>query len=482
MIKSIEFRNFRNLNQKYEFNSQLNAVVGKNNLGKSNLLDGIKLAFSSISGDYFKISDSDFYNSDSDNIIEISVELSNKNNIASLNFVGEDGNIKCGFKVIISKTPNGRYKKKISLLNGSPVDIDILREDIKIPNVHTIPLIRIEDIYTAGLSVGISNFIDSEDQYKSIKEESKIAIKKSLETKINCFHSMCEKFNENLTIELTDARMVDEKIFIVDGELEHNANIGSGYKSIANIMLNTLNENFNIILIDELENHLHPSLIRTFIRELRSIKNTFILSTTHSSVVINELDVNEIIDISSVRIDSLDEQNLKKLQSFLHPGRNELIMSDNILLVEGYTEELLFKNYLKSNNLNITIINVAGVMFEPYIKLAKLLNKKTVIISDNDKALSDNLEASSRFKNLKELCKNNDFKLIEMDNTLETDLYNNGFLEDQFCNLKKHDTHNNIYIAKSKKKTEIIQKLIMNHIDLSSWHILQEVLDEFKSN
>ena len=41
---------------------------------------------------------------------------------------------------------------------------------------------------------------------------------------------------------------------------------------------------------------------------------------------------------------------IKKLNTFLHPGRNELMLADNIILVEGYTEEVLLKYYLSYNN------------------------------------------------------------------------------------------------------------------------------------
>ena len=68
MIKTIEFENFRNLNGKYCFNNKLNIVFGNNNSGKSNLLDGIKLAFSAITNDYFKINKTDFKDSDKVNI------------------------------------------------------------------------------------------------------------------------------------------------------------------------------------------------------------------------------------------------------------------------------------------------------------------------------------------------------------------------------------------------------------------------------
>lgn len=340
MIKSVEFKNFRNLNGIYNFDNRLNVIIGKNNSGKTNILDGIKLAFSTITNDYFKISVSDFKDSIDSKVIEIKIELE-YDAIPSLDFIDSYNKKKCGFTVKIRKTQSGRYVKDITLLNGSPVALDILREDSEIPNLYLIPLIRMEDIYTAGLTTGISTFIDSEEKYKELKNESKEAIKKELKNKTDKFKELCSKFNENLDIELTDPKFLNERVYIVDGKSEHNFNIGAGYKSIANIMLNTLDEKFNIILIDEIENHLHPALIRTLIREIRGVNNTIIISTTHSPVVINELKMEEIIDISGKSINLIEDKNcIRKLNTFLHPGRNELILADNIVLVEGYTEEV----------------------------------------------------------------------------------------------------------------------------------------------
>lgn len=484
MIKSIEFNNFRNLKEKYEFNKTLNVIMGKNNSGKTNLLDGIKLAFSTITNDYCKINKSDFKDSDDSIPIIINLELE-PDSIPSLNYVDENLIKKCGFSIKIRKTQSGRYAKEISCLDGSSIDFDILRDDTKIPNVYTIPLLRIEDIYTDDLSTGISNFIDSEEKYLELKKESKEAIKREMKTKIDKFQSFCQKFNQKLNIEITEPKITNEKVYIVDdnsGEKAHNYKIGSGYKSIANIILNTLSENYNIILIDELENHLHPSIIRTLIRELRGVTNTIIIATTHSAVVINELKTPELIDISGKRLSELSDKNQRKIDIFLHPGRSELILSDNVILVEGYTEELLLNNYLYKNNKNWTIVNVSGVMFEPYIELSKLLSKKLIVISDNDKVLSEELETSVRFNNLKKLCDENEFRLLEVDNTLETDLYQEGYLVKCIDLLQQHDKHPSIYIAKKNKKTEIIERLIEEGTDLSKWHIIKDIEDEFRSN
>lgn len=481
MIKSIEFSNYRNLNKKFQFDEKLNVIFGNNNSGKTNLLDGIRLAFSTITNDYFKISKSDFKNSDDTLPINIKVELE-KNSIPSLNFFDENGTSTCGFSVLIKKSQNGRYVRDVSLLNGSSIDFEILKNDMNLPNVYTIPLARIEDIYADGLVTGISKFINSEEKYRDLKKDSRDAIKKQIKEKREEFQKFCKKFNQELDIELSEPKLSDEKVYIVDGDKEHNYKIGSGYKSIANIILNTLNENYNIILIDEIENHLHPALIRTLIRELRSVNNTMIISTTHSSVVINELKIEELIDISGKKLSDISGESKRKLNVFLHPGRSELMLADNIVLVEGYTEELLLNNYLYNNNYNWTVINVAGIMFEPYIELSHFLNKKAIVVSDNDKSLSDKLENSQRFNNLKILCSKYNYKLLEVDNTLETDLYNNGYLNNFMDLLKKHKDHSEIYIAKKNRKTEIAEKLIENEIDISQWHIIRDITNEFSGN
>lgn len=309
MIKSINFLNYRNLNGKYIFNNNIDIIIGRNNEGKTNLLDGIRLAFSCITSEYFKIKKSDFNNSDDSNNIIIDVELENYI-IPSLSFVDNVGNQRYGFSVLIKKTQSGKYKKEVTLLNGSNIDFDILMEDDKIPNIFMIPLVRVDEIYAGGFITGLSKFIESEEKYKNLKEESKKQIKESMKNKLNVFQNFCNKFNQRMDIALSEPKLSDEKVFIIEeGVEEHHYMIGSGYKSIANIYLNTLNDKYNIILIDEIENHLHPSLIRTFINELKQIENTQIIVTTHSPVVVNEFPIEEIIDIKHKKVE-LSESSL----------------------------------------------------------------------------------------------------------------------------------------------------------------------------
>lgn len=49
----------------------------------------------------------------------------------------------------------------------------------------------------------------------------------------------------------------------------------------------------------------------------------------------------ELIDISVKRLSNISEKKKKKFNVFLHSGRSELMLADNIILVEGYTEIII---------------------------------------------------------------------------------------------------------------------------------------------
>ena len=472
MIKSITFENFRNINGKYDFEKNFNIVVGKNNSGKTNLIKGIQLAFSQITGDYFKIDKTDFAESDDTKKIKITVELT-ENAIPSLNCFLENETNVCGFIVRINKNQKGRYVKTISLLNNAHIDKNILESDDKLPNIKFLPTLRISDIINPRLELDVNDFIRNSEEYNNAIKNYQDKVSELMKEETEKFEKTCKQFGNDMSLGLKITEMNKEKLVVADGDMPHNENIGDGYKSLINIIFNSSQEN-TILLIDEIENHMHPSLIRYVIRSLKKQEKVEIIGTSHSSVVINECSLDNLININGERFDKLKEK--KKLDKFLSPGRNEMILADNILLVEGYSEEIIFNDYLRKNNKNWTIINVAGVMFEPYIELGKLLNKNMVVLTDKDFVNDDDIP-SERYKKLEEYCDNSKVKIIGTYNTLETDLYRSGFIDDKNLTLKTFKTGESkkYFVAKNKQKTEIASKLIMDDINLDSWEIIKEI-------
>ena len=486
MIKSVIFHNFRNMqDKKFTFNDKLNIIIGKNNSGKTNILEGIKLAFSTINNSYMKVDKSDFYKGDDNNPIEIILEL-NQDSIPSFNIPLPDGTKKCGFKVVIRKTPRDRYTKEFFDMEGNPVNRDIVYADDKVPDIYMIPLMRIEDVVSPGLITGVRNLLDSEEEYEAFRQSSREGIKEQIKGKVDRFKDLAKKFNFDLDIDSTVPEISNEKLYVVDGEdTAYKHKIGSGYRAIANILLNILSDKNTIILLDEVENHLHPALLRNLISEMKSkaFGNVFILATTHSPVAVNEFKIERIIDSTKGSVSDLNinENSLNKLNAFLCPGRGEMLVADNIVLVEGYSEEILLRKYVSDNKLNWTIVNVAGIMFEPYVRLAHALGKKCVVVSDNDRSQSGNgNEPTSRFKNLQTICDESGITLVMVDNTLETDLYNNGKLSEYTNYLKPHADHADIMVMKDNKSKASFALEVVGNIDLSDWRVIKEITDAFK--
>lgn len=495
MIKSITFHNFRNLDGKsYEFTDKFNLIIGKNGSGKTNVLDGIKLAFSAFDGNYFKISSSDFTDSNDDKPIEITVLLEN-NAIPSFNQYKEDGAVLCGFRVTIHKTSRGAYRKSFYNYDGSPASSDIVMSDEKIPSVYFLPMRRVDDIYSEYASISLDQFIDSEQTYTNLRGDFSKSVANRLRSEISAFKLFSKKFGKDFDVELNGIKTSGEKIYVIEGTKAHNRSIGAGYRSIANIILNTTGGGYGIILLDELENHLHPALLRTLVQELKRKEDILIVATTHSPVAINQMKIKELIDstggnvaglIVKAAIEGGADEIIKKIDVFLHPGRNELMLADKVIIVEGFSEELVLRNYIENNNMNITVVNAQGVMFEPYLVLAKALGKHVVAISDNDRSQSeDGKKSTTRFNNLKVLCDKLTIPLLEIDNTFETDIRNElGETLDSTLKemLRPHKKHADIIVSKSNKKTEFATGLIESSVNLSNWHVIRDIVDEFKDN
>lgn len=486
MIKSVRFRNFRNIQDKtFIFNDKLNIIIGKNNSGKTNILEGIKLAFSAINNSYMKVDKSDFYKGDNTKPIEIIIEL-NQDSIPSFNIPLPDGTKKCGFKVVIKKAPRDRHIKEFFDIEGNTVSRDIVYADDKVPDVYMIPLMRIEDIVSPGLITGAKNLLDSEEAYEAFRQSSREGIKEQIRGKAERFKDLAKRFDFDLDIDSTVPEISNEKLYVVDSEdTAYKHKIGSGYRAIANILLNILSDKNTIILLDEVENHLHPALLRNLVSEMQSeaFNNVFILMTTHSPIAVNEFKIERVIDSTKGNISDLDisDNILNKLDVFLCPGRGEMLVADNIVLVEGYSEEILLRKYVNDNKSNWTIVNVAGIMFEPYVMLARALDKRCVVVSDNDRAQSDNGEdPTSRFKNLRELCEEYGAAIVEVDNTLETDLYNNGKLSEYTNCLKPHANHADIMVMKNNKSKASFALEVVGNIDLSDWHVIKEITNAFE--
>lgn len=154
---------------------------------------------------------------------------------------------------------------------------------------------------------------------------------------------------------------------------------------------------FPILVIEEPEAHLHPTMQSDFIHflhknlEKKKVKQVFV--TTHSTHISSILDLDQIIvfykegnetQVSYPGKALEDEPESKKyIQRFLDATKSNMLFAEKIIFVEGITEQLLvpvFAEYMgKSLEKNhVAVINVGGKYFDHFLKLFNPSNEYSI--------------------------------------------------------------------------------------------------------
>lgn len=170
---------------------------------------------------------------------------------------------------------------------------------------------------------------------------------------------------------------------------------------------------FPMLVIEEPEAHLHPSMQDKFLKFLRDnigndrVRQIFI--TSHSTHVTSATELEEIIclhhdvegntnvgylgKVFSNNPDDLKSQ--KYVKRFLDATKSNMLFAEKIILVEGLAEQLLMGIFAESlenplENHHVSVINIGGRYFNHFLKLfdveqsTSAIFKKVVCITDRD--------------------------------------------------------------------------------------------------
>jgi putative ATP-dependent endonuclease of OLD family len=434
------FRNFENV----EVNlTNKNVVFGINDIGKSNFLAALRFLLDrNLRKDGFI--DSDFYNKLTDREIEITL---------SIDITDEDDNDnKKIFKMMKGAIPSdaeivyfqlkAKYDNKKSI--GDPmlfwgIDPDDLEE---IPNRQSFyELDKHLNVVYIDSSIQLDNTfkryskeIFKKDSSLSPREQAK------LESKINTLNtcvgglSAIKSFETDLIKEYKKFRYEKDFNVRIKSEIEINnlyskltpyildkvdetyPTAGDGRKKILAYTLLTLEnrrkeeEQINIFLIEELENHLHRSMQLALSFEIFSDKLfKYLFLTTHSSLIVSQMD-----DINLVKLVregvmgkvvgksytySVPKEYIT-LKQKLNQNLADAIYADTVLLVEGPSEKILFERVLhdkcpKYESLGGYILEVEGINFKEYYKVLDAIGIKVIVRTDNDLKLAKGAKTAS---------------------------------------------------------------------------------------
>jgi putative ATP-dependent endonuclease of the OLD family len=165
---------------------------------------------------------------------------------------------------------------------------------------------------------------------------------------------------------------------------------------------------FPMLVIEEPEAHLHPSMQRQFLnflkQNLKSNKVRQIFITTHSTHITGALNLDELICLyKSVNETSVGypgkvfeekDGSKKYVQRFLDATKSNMLFAEKIILVEGLAEQLLmsiFAEYMEVSleNNHVAVINVGGRYFDHFLNMfntanSYAINRRVACITDRD--------------------------------------------------------------------------------------------------
>lgn len=421
-----------------DFHEGLNLLTGENDSGKTAIIDAIKAVLKTSSNDWIRINDEDFYETANELRIELCFEgfldneashfteflitQCNEDNIThmlKLNYTAtksegrikssdvragvEDGRILPAeareyLKVTYLRPLRDAMSELIPKKNSRLSQIFAEHRAFKNRDDHTLLEIYKEfnkaiEFYFGGKDIH-GDLLEGDQYGKELKD--------SIDKTIGNF------FEASTSTMLSTSAAQMQRI-LESLELSFSGAINPGLGSLNRLFMASelvhLSKDdwtgLRLGLIEEIEAHLHPQVQLKVIKSLLSLNNTQLLLTTHSPNLASKVPLeNQIICRNNCAFPMGEKYtNLSKdqyifLDKFLDVTRSNLFFAKGLILVEGWSEELLIPVIADRIGYNlidneVTVINVSNLGFENYYKIFsrkdnKDMGTKISVITDCD--------------------------------------------------------------------------------------------------
>lgn len=414
-------------NLNLDFSEGLNVLVGENDSGKTAIIDAIKLVLKTHSYEWIKISEEDFFRNSNNLRIELIFKgFRDEEARHFTEWLGWEGVGEAAqpyLKLIYDVSKNDYKIFPADIKAGSDNNGHLLTAEAK-EYLRITYLKPLRDAKTELVSKKNSRLSQIFQEHKAFKgqNESHYLVEKfrDLNKSIEKYFEGKNNNDEDLLEELMLGKNLKSEIdgylqsFYDTSKFTEISVTGGDLKGIleklellikdeVNIGLGTLNRLFmasellhlnkqdwdgvRLGLIEELEAHLHPQAQMQIIESLQSKKNIQLILTTHSPNLASKVKLENLIFCSNnfafplgESYTLLDSEDYGFLERFLDVTKANLFFAKGIIMVEGWSEELLIPalaKKMKSIGLinkditesGVSIVNVASTAFMRYSKI-----------------------------------------------------------------------------------------------------------------
>lgn len=419
----------------------LNVLVGENGCGKSTVIDAIRLLLNEDEYARSGISEEDFYSSvdkkewaDTISIKGRFSDLSEEKRVEYITWLDKKYNAVLNIDIVRKQDRRNNYKKAIwggeasnSIFEWEPLNdiqcvyLPALRDaEKKLKASRGSRLARLlinlsqktlEEKRKAGELMDIEK--DVNDFNEELAKRPDIAranelINDSLENALGTVFAQATKIRFG---DVTFERIVEAlRIVFFPGKIPTEESVyrnlfenSLGYNNLiylATILaeFEGLKENYSsprILLIEELEAHLHPQIqikVLKYLKEQAEKNDIQVIITTHSTTIASATPIEDIISFNmtknGIKITSLrkcikNKQAKQFINRWMDTTRSTLLFSKGNILVEGLAEAMLIPKlaeiYLSGLKLDnapksleeagISVINMNGIFFQYFMKI-----------------------------------------------------------------------------------------------------------------
>ena len=516
-LVSFSVRNFRSITDAHKINfKKYNVLIGKNNEGKSNLLEALSICMNLINQPkeiqrnmlkkqkrYVK---SSIYDWDRDFPILYQTRKQGLKSIFKIEFLLNDEELKEIKKLTKTRINSFNLIVKIEIGPGNIIDIKIPKKGT---NSLTNKAIEIMEYISSKITY---NYIPARRQEKETKEiierniskefllmnqneeyrEALDKIKKLQTEKLkkisNEIKPVLQEFIPNIkNIDINFSKFYnynrvfdrDIEIMVDDGTLTKLEYKGDGIKSlIALAMLkNRTDDNtMSVIAVDEPEAHLHPGAMNELSKTLKklSINNQVIIST-HSQLFMNKENIKNNILVNNGK--AKPAKNIHEIRELLGIKMSDNLMnSECILLVEGESDKVILNKVFCSmsekirkhiNDGSFSLFSVGGASKIEYnLNIFNNQLCKCYVLVDNDnegRKIIEKITGNGLIENKEtHICSCKGMRESEIEDCFSYELYKEEIKNKYGVNIVVKEFKNNKKWSERMKDVFITQGQIWN--------------------